>query len=90
MKKNVKVREILGKECNIEDAILLREIIRNNLEDGIQLDFEGVNRVATTFLNCLLNDLITKYGRKYVFQQVDIKNLSNVRDFSRVVLGTTF
>ena len=84
MKKNVKVREILGKECNIEDAILLREIIR------IQLDFEGVNRVATTFLNCLLNDLITKYGRKYVFQQVDVKNLSNVRDFSRVVLGTTF
>ena len=60
MKKNVKVREILGKECNIEDAILLREIIRNNLEDGIQRDFEGVNRVATTFLNCLLNDLITK------------------------------
>ena len=69
MKKNVKVREILGKECNIE---------------------EGVNRVSTTFLNCLLNDLITKYGRKYVFQQVDVKNLSNVRDFSRVVLGTTF
>ena len=31
MKKNVKVREILGKECNIEDAILLREIIKNNL-----------------------------------------------------------
>ena len=27
MKKNVKVREILGRECNIEDAILLREII---------------------------------------------------------------
>ena len=24
MKKNVKVREILGRECNIEDAILLR------------------------------------------------------------------
>ena len=33
MKKNVKVREILGRECNIEDAILLREIIKNNLED---------------------------------------------------------
>ena len=90
MKKNVKVREMLGKECNIEDAILLREIIRNNLEDGIQLDFEGVNRVSTTFLNCLLNDLITKYCRKYVFQQVDVKNLSNVSDVSRVVLGTTF
>ena len=29
MKKNVKVREILGRECNIEDAILLREIINN-------------------------------------------------------------
>ena len=87
---NIKVRDLLGDNYSIEDAILLREIIRNNLEDGIQLDFEGVNRVSTTFLNCLLNDLITKYGRKYVFQQVDVKNLSNVRDFSRVVLGTTF
>ena len=90
MKKNVKVREILGRECNIEDAILLREIIKNNLEDGIQLDFEGFNRIPTTFLNCLLSDLIEKFGRKYISKQVDVKNLSNTRDFSRVVLGTTF
>ena len=90
MKKNVKVREILGRECNIEDAILLKEIIKNNLEDGIQLDFEGFNRIPTTFLNCLLSDLIEKCGRKYISKQVDVKNLSNTRDFSRVVLGTTF
>ena len=90
MKKNVKVREILGRECNIEDAILLREIIKNNLEDGIQLDFEGFNRIPTTFLNCLLSDLIEKFGRKYISKQIDVKNLSNTRDFSRVVLGTTF
>ena len=51
MKKNVKVREILGRECNIEDAILLREIIKNNLEDGLQLDYEGFNRIQTNFLN---------------------------------------
>ena len=87
---NIKVRDLLGDNYSIEDAILLREIIRNNLEDGIQLDFEGVNRVATTFLNCLLSDLIEKCGRKYISKQVDVKNLSNVRDFSRVVLGTTF
>ncbi|MCQ2969308.1 MAG: STAS-like domain-containing protein [Clostridium sp.] len=90
MRKNIKVKEVLGKECNIEDAILLREIIRNNLQDGIQLDFEGFNRIPTTFLNCLLNDLIIKYDRKYIFKQVYVKNLSNVMDFSRVVLGTTF
>lgn len=90
MKKSVKVREILGRECNIEDAILLREIIKNNLEDGIQLDFEGFNRIPTTFLNCLLSDLIEKFGRKYISKQIDVKNLSNARDFSRVVLGTTF
>ena len=77
MKKNVKVREILGRECNIEDAILLREIIKNNLEDGIQLDFEGFNRIPTTFLNCLLSDLIEKFGRKYISKQIDVKNLSN-------------
>lgn len=90
MKKNIKVKDILGKEYNVEDAILLREIIRNNLVDGVELDFAGFDRIPTTFLNCLLSDLIVKFDRKYIFQQIDVKNLSNTRDYSRVVLGTTF
>ena len=90
MKKNIRIKDILGKEYNIEDAILLREIIRNNLIDVIELDFAGFDRIPTTFLNCLLSDLIVKFDRKYIFQQIGVKNLSNSRDYSRVVLGTTF
>ena len=36
---NIKVRDLLGDNYSIEDAILLREIIRNNLDQGVILDF---------------------------------------------------
>jgi hypothetical protein len=86
----IKVRDILGEDITIEDAILLREMIRNNLNCGVSLDFEGFKRVPTTFLNVLLGDLINSFGRSFIFQQVNVKNLSNYTDYSRVVLGTTF
>lgn len=90
MSININVKEILGENYTIEDAILLREIIRNNLNLGIVLDFNGFDRVPSTFLNCLFSDLLTKLGRDYIFKQVGVKNLSNYSDYSRVVLGTAF
>lgn len=84
------IREFLGENYSIEDAILVREAIRNNLDKGIELDFKGIDRVPSTFLISVFNDLINKLGREYVFQHVDVKNLSNYNDYSRVVLGTTF
>jgi len=86
----IKVRDILGEDITIEDAILLREMIRNNLNVGVSLDFEGFKRIPTTFLNVLLGDLINSFGRSLIFEQVNVKNLSNHADYSRVVLGTTF
>ncbi len=86
----IKVREILGEDINIEDAILLREMIRNSLNIGVLLDFEGFKRIPTTFLNMLFNDLINSFGRDFIFKQIDVKNLSNYTDYSRVLLGTTF
>lgn len=86
----IKVRDILGEAITIEDAILLREIIRNNLNEGVDLNFEGFKRIPTTFLNVLLGDLINSFGRSFIFKQVNVKNLSNNTDYSRVVLGTTF
>ena len=51
MKKNVKVREILGRECNIEDAILLREIIKNNFfKNNVYMK---INKVNTNIKMCL-------------------------------------
>lgn len=86
----IKVMDVLGKIIVSEDAILLREIVRNSINIGVVLDFEGFDRVPTTFLNTVFSDLINKFGRDYIFQQIDVKNLSNYTDFSRVVLGTTF
>ncbi|VYU56212.1 DUF4325 domain-containing protein [Clostridium tertium] len=86
----IKITNILGEDVTIEDAILLREMIRNSLNVGVTLDFEGFRRVPTTFLNLLLGDLINSFGREFVFKQINVKNLSNYTDYSRVVLGTTF
>ena len=90
MSKNIKIKDFLGEKYSTEDAILLREIIKNNLSDGVELDFQGFDRIPTTFLNCLFSDLFNKLGREYVFKQIYVKNLSNYNDYSRVVLGTAF
>jgi hypothetical protein len=86
----IRIKDVLGEDITIEDAILLREIIRNNINLGVVLDFQGFKRIPTTFLNVLLGDLINKFGREFIFKQISVKNLSNYKDYSRVVLGTTF
>lgn len=86
----IRIKDVLGEDITIEDAILLREIIRNNINLGVILDFQGFRRIPTTFLNVLLGDLINKLGREFIFKQIIVKNLSNYKDYSRVVLGTTF
>lgn len=87
---DIKVKDILGEKICIEDAILLREIIRTHINTGVTIDFEGFEKISSVFLNTLLSDLINKFGRDYIFKQVNVKNLSNHTDYSRVVLGTTF
>lgn len=86
----INVREFLGKDYSIEDAIVLREYIQENIDKKIELDFEGLDRIPTTFLCCLFTDLINRQGRDYIIENIGVKNLSNYRDYSRVVIGTTF
>ena len=86
----IRVKEYLGNTLNNEDAIILRGLINNNLGSEIELDFAGIDRVSTTFLTCLFNDLIYRNGRDAVIDQIHVKNLSNTTDYSRVVRGTTF
>lgn len=87
---DIRIKDILGEDISIEDAILLREMIRNNLDAGVVLDFQGIDRVPSTFLNLLFGDLINRFGRDFIFEQVSVKNLSNYKDYFRVVLGTSF
>lgn len=86
----IKVKDFLGEDFNVEDAIILRGFIIKNLEENVELDFEGVSRVSTAFLTCLFSDLINKVGRDAIITKIGVKNLSNINDYSRVVKGTTF
>ncbi len=86
----INVKELLGEKINVEDAIILRDYIENNLDENIELDFGGIDRVSTTFLTCLFTDMINKVGRDNLISKIDVKNLSNYTDYSRVVAGTTF
>ncbi|WP_297631631.1 DUF4325 domain-containing protein [uncultured Clostridium sp.] len=85
----INVREFLGENFGIEDAIFLREVIKDS-NDVVTLDFEGFDRVPSTFFISLFQDLINEQGREAIFNSVSVKNLTNTSDFSRVVMGTTF
>lgn len=90
----INVKELLGEKINVEDAIILRDYIENNIENNIEgnieLDFIGIDRISTTFLTCLFTDMINKLGRENLISKINVKNLSNYTDYSRVVVGTTF
>ncbi|EGT3599374.1 STAS-like domain-containing protein [Clostridium perfringens] len=86
----INVREFLGDKIHVEDAIILRDYIENNLNENVELDFDGIDRVSTTFLTCLFTDMINKKGRENIISKINVKNLSNYTDYSRVVVGTTF
>ncbi|WP_040214270.1 STAS-like domain-containing protein [Clostridium polynesiense] len=87
---NVKVKDFLGESFAVEDAILLRGFILDNIGQDIQLDFSDIDKVPTTFLCCLFSELINTQGRDYIFRHINVKNLSNINNYNRVVLGTSF
>ncbi len=87
---SINVKKVLGNIINVEDAIVLRNYLQEIEGENIELDFEGIDRVPSTFLNCLFADMINKEGRDAIVNKIEVKNLSNYNDYSRVVLGTTF
>lgn len=87
---SINVKNVIGSTMNIEDAIVLRDYLEESQGQSVELDFEGIDRVPSTFLNCLFADMINKEGRDAIINKVEVKNLSNYNDYSRVVLGTTF
>lgn len=86
----IKVKDFLGDNYGIEDAILLRQEIKKNSNKDITLNFEGLGKVPATFFNCLFGDILYGSARKEIFKHINVKNLSNKNDYSRVVLGTAF
>ena len=49
---SIKVKDFLGEGFKIEDAILLREWIKNNIDSKITLDFQDIDKVPSTFFCC--------------------------------------
>lgn len=86
----IKVKEFLGENFNVEDAILLRREIKGSADENIILDFEGVEDVPATFFNCLFGDILYGTARKEIFERINVKNLSKANNYMRVVLGTAF
>lgn len=88
------VRDVIGDEYESEDAIILREFVRDLLneeyKEDVTLNFDGMGRIPTTFLFSFFTDLINTKGRDYIINAVNVKNLSNSRDYKRVLLGTAF
>lgn len=87
---NIKVKDFIGENLNLENAIVLKDIINASNSEECVLDFEGISKVNTTFFLSLFNDVINEKGRDYVLSNFKIINLNNEQDFYRVLLGTHF
>ncbi|MEA4825704.1 STAS-like domain-containing protein [Clostridium sp. JNZ J1-5] len=87
--KEIMVKDILGANVNPEDAIILREMIDNCLESDVVLDFKEVKKISGAFFATLLTELMCKKGRNYVSERLKVKNLTNLKEFNRVLLGTS-
>ncbi len=88
--KELKVRDLLGTDVKCEDAIIVKRMIKQTLPEKVVLDFENVHNIPGGFFANLLTDLISTKTRDYVASTIDVKNLSNEKDFKRVLLGTSF
>lgn len=87
--KNIIVKDVVGTNLRPEDAIILSDLLKEELSEKITLDF-GDNKVSSTFFCKLFTDLINTMGRDYIAAHINVKNLSNISDYKRVVLGTAF
>lgn len=87
--KEIIIREIIGCKYGAEDAILIKREVKENLKEGVMLNFDGI-RATCSFLSTIFTDLILTFGRDYIISKVNIKNLSNDKAFKRVVIGTAF
>ncbi|MCY6371350.1 STAS-like domain-containing protein [Clostridium ganghwense] len=88
--KEIMVKEILGAKIKPEDAIILRELVSRELDENVILDFSDMQNVSCSFLANLLTEMMYKKGRSHVIDHLKVKNLTNKKDFSRILMGTSY
>ena len=89
MENIVKVIDVIGEKFTCQDAILLKKQLNFMNFNTVVLDFDGLNKVPTTFFYTLLSDAIYENGREFLSEHLKVKNLSNPEDFKMVLLGTS-
>lgn len=87
--KELKIKEIIGNDLKVEDAVILKREINRLLPNKMVLDFEDIKNIPSGFFSTLLTDLICVNTREYISSAIDVKNLSTKKDFKRVLLGTS-
>lgn len=88
--KEIMVKEVLGAKIRPEDAIILKEMIDGYLDDNIILDFSDMKNIPCSFFTSLLTEMMYKRGRNNVIEHLKVKNLTNQKAFSRILLGTSY
>ncbi|QGU96276.1 DUF4325 domain-containing protein [Clostridium bovifaecis] len=88
--KEIMIKDVLGTNVKLEDAIILKRMMDLYIDNSIVLDFENIKDVSCAFFATLLTELFCKKGREYVLSHLKVKNLTNTKAFDRVAYGTSF
>lgn len=90
--KEIIVKQITGEIAVATDAIIVKGLLKEFLtikDENIQIDFQGVKGIDSSFMSSIFTDLIWQYGRKNLINKVKVINLENYDDYGRVVYGTS-
>lgn len=88
--KRILVKDVVGSRINPEDAILLKTLVRESLNEKVVFDFEGIGKVPVSFFaNMLTEYLMNRQYRSLIEKNISVRNLYNAKDFTRVLMGTS-
>ena len=84
------VKNITDGNTSQDEATLLKQIIYENIEDYIELDFSGMDKIPSTFFFTLFSDFIYNKNRNFIIDKIKITNLKNPDSYNRMINGTNF
>lgn len=84
------VKNITGGNTSQDEATLLKQVIYENIEECIELDFIDMDKIPSTFFFTLFSDLIYSKSRSFIINNIKIKNLKNIDSYNRMINGTNF
>lgn len=77
----IKVAEILNSRYAVstEDGARIYELVSNSFtkKTDVEIDFENVELIVSTFLNAAIGQLYGVYTTEYIQQHLAISNMSN-------------